>query len=131
LTNNEYCWGTGRRKTAVARIRVCAGRGSITINSKPLNEYFTEAKDRQAIQNVLEVTGTSNSVDILGRVNGGGSTGQAGAVVLGVARALVKMDEAHEHILRENHLLTRDGRAKERKKYGRRGARRSFQFSKR
>jgi len=126
-----YFWGTGRRKTSVARVRVKPGRGSIEINGRTVDEFFTEEKDRQAVRRTLEVTGAASKVDVLAKVHGGGITGQAGAMVLGIARALVKLDPDVEGVLREHQLLTRDGRAKERKKYGRRGARRGFQFSKR
>jgi len=131
LAGETYYWGTGRRKTAIARVRVKPGRGSIEINGRPLKEFFSEDKDRNAVQQPLNVTETTTKVDVLAKVQGGGYTGQAGAMVLGIARALVKLDPDLESVLREHQLLTRDGRARERKKYGRRGARRSFQFSKR
>jgi len=124
-----YYRGTGRRKTAVARVRLKPGRGSIDINGRSLNDFFTEEKDRRAVLHPLEVTETTNKVDVMAKVTGGGYTGQAGAVVLGIARALVKLDPDVEGVLRSHQLLTRDGRQKERKKYGRRGARRSVQFS--
>jgi small subunit ribosomal protein S9 len=107
------------------------GRGAIEINGRPFKDFFTEQKDRHAIEQTLAVTDTAGKVDVLAAVQGGGFTGQAGAVVLGIARALVKLDPDLEAPLRDHQMLTRDDRAKERKKYGRRGARRSFQFSKR
>ncbi|MCE9544817.1 MAG: 30S ribosomal protein S9 [Planctomycetia bacterium] len=123
--------GTGRRKTSVARVRIRAGSGKITLNSRPLEEYFPLVKDRNDVLVSLEKAGKRNEVDVIIRVNGGGSTGQAGACKLGIARALMIYDTETSPVLRENHLLTRDGRMKERKKYGLRGARRGTQFSKR
>jgi small subunit ribosomal protein S9 len=139
--------GTGRRKTAVARIFLTEGSGRITINGRSLADYFTEDKDRSAVVGPLEVTEMRNRLDVTSSVTGGGFTGQAGAVCQGVARALKQMfgltapagegadgDEATASMakrLRDSGFLTRDGRMKERKKYGRKGARKSFQFSKR
>jgi small subunit ribosomal protein S9 len=126
-----YLWGTGRRKTAVARVRIAAGNGKIEINGRTLNDFFTKEQDRKAIFGPLEVTNTGGKMDVLVNASGGGQTGQAGAIVLGLARALVKHDPAFEGALRNAAFLTRDSRMKERKKYGQRGARRRFQFSKR
>jgi small subunit ribosomal protein S9 len=122
--------GTGRRKTAVARVRIRAGEGKIEINGRPLEEFFNNEKQRQSALAPLVKTGARDRVDVWIRVVGGGITGQADACKLGIARALKKSGENLEK-LRENGLLTRDGRMKERKKYGLRGARRGTQFSKR
>lgn len=124
--------GTGRRKTAVARVRLKAGSGEFMINKKKkLNEYFTEQRDQQNVMSILEKTGTAGSLDIYVNANGGGFTGQTGAIMLGLGRALMNYDPSLEPTLRENGYLTRDSRQVERKKYGQPGARRRFQFSKR
>ena len=122
---------TGRRKTAVARIRMRAGSGEITINGRDLDAYFPSIKDRALITGALEQVGKRNDVKVLIAVDGGGLTGQAGACRLGIARALKVVDVELAEPLRQGGLLTRDGRMKERKKYGLRGARRGTQFSKR
>ncbi len=144
---NAYA-GTGRRKTAVARVRLYEGGGQIEINGRELEQYFTEDKDRNAVVGPLEVTEMRSRLDVTVSVQGGGITGQAGAVCQGVARALKTMfgpapapttaeadgetaENAMAKKLRDSGYLTRDGRMKERKKYGRKGARKSFQFSKR
>lgn len=127
----NYVWGTGRRKTSVARVRVAPGTGKITINDRELNDYFTSERDRKALFGPFEVSGTAGKMDLIARCTGGGSVGQAGAVILGIARALTKLDKTLEPSLRKANYLTRDPRMKERKKYGQRGARRKFQFSKR
>ena len=135
--------GTGRRKTSVARVRLSEGSGKLSINGRELNNYFTEEKDRAAVLGPLDLTEMRSRLDVFVRVEGGGFTGQAGAICQGVARALKGMfalpTEATEEEtvnsmakkLRDSGYLTRDGRMKERKKYGRKGARKSFQFSKR
>lgn len=123
--------GTGRRKTAVARVRLKAGDGKIEVNGKKAEDYFSLDRDRRAIVTPLEATQTLGKMDMSIRVDGGGHTGQAEAIILGVARALKKMDAAHETALRGTGFLTRDSRMVERKKYGQSGARRRFQFSKR
>ena len=142
----KHYLGTGRRKTSVARVRMFDGSGKITINGRPVEGYFTETKDRNAVMGPLKLTEMSAKVDVKILTQGGGFTGQGGAICQGMARALVKMfSEAAEREgqgeegpaggmvkkLRDSGYLTRDGRMKERKKYGRKGARRSFQFSKR
>lgn len=127
----QFVWGVGRRKSAVARVRVAVGTGKITINGRELNDFFTGERDRKGIFGPLEVTSTGGKLDIHARCTGGGPTGQAGAVVMGLARALLKYDATTEAALRSGGFLTRDSRMKERKKYGQRGARRRFQFSKR
>lgn len=126
-----YFWGTGRRKRAVARVRVRPGDGAIKINKRDLHEFFHIPKDRQAVLKALEVTGTRKKVDVFVNVHGGGTTGQAGAILLGIARALKLCNPDYEPLLRSQKLLHRDPRKVERKKYGQRGARRRFQFSKR
>jgi small subunit ribosomal protein S9 len=151
--------GTGRRKTAVARVRLSEGSGQVTINKKSVEQYFTETKDRQAVYGPLDLVEMRKRVDVRIKVHGGGYSGQAGAVCQGIARALKEMfnlppaaaapaptadGTAHAEggapedpivvmgkRLRDSGYLTRDGRMKERKKYGRKGARKSFQFSKR
>jgi small subunit ribosomal protein S9 len=126
-----WFWGTGRRKTAIARVRVRAGNGDIKMNEKPLDDYLTEDKDRKSVLAVLEKTGIKGKVDVTAGLVGGGFTGQAGAMVMGLARAVMAYDSTLEPILRENGFLTRDARKVERKKYGQAGARRRYQFSKR
>ena len=126
-----YIWGTGRRKTAVARVRVAAGSGKIEVNGRELNDYFTNEKDRKALFGPLEVTNTGGKIDIWVNATGGGLSSQTGAIVMGLGRALTKYDPTVEGNLRSAGFLTRDSRMKERKKYGQRGARRRFQFSKR
>ena len=146
--------GTGRRKTAVARVRLQPGNGRISINGRTLEDFFTEDKDRAAVVGPLDITEMRNRLEVIVRVEGGGITGQAGAISQGVARALKSMfgltttaappadgdgrqagaEEGVDNMakrLRDSGYLTRDGRMKERKKYGRKGARKSFQFSKR
>jgi small subunit ribosomal protein S9 len=126
-----YVWGVGRRKSACARVRIAPGSGKIEINGRTLNEYLTAERDRKAIFGPLEVTNTGGKMDIWVNAQGGGPTGQAGAIVMGLGRALAKYDNGLEGALRNGGFLTRDSRMKERKKYGQRGARRRFQFSKR
>ena len=127
----EYVWGTGRCKSSVARVRLARGGGKISINGHDLDAFFTEEKDRLRVRAPFSATKTLGMYDCIATVEGGGFTGQAGAVSLGIARALVKVDEALLPALREEGLLTRDSRMKERKKYGLHGARRGTQFSKR
>ena len=126
-----WFWGTGRRKTAIARVRVRAGNGDLKLNEKTLEDYLSEDRDRKAVLDVLEKTGVKGKVDVTAGLVGGGFTGQTGAVVMGLARALMAYDATLEPILRENGFLTRDARKVERKKYGQAGARRRYQFSKR
>jgi small subunit ribosomal protein S9 len=127
----NWWWGTGRRKTAVARVRIRPGDGKFIVNDREMAKFFTEERDRKNLITVLEKTGTNGKVDIQVSVNGGGFTGQAGAIILGLARAIRRYDQTLEPILREHNFLTRDSRKVERKKYGQAGARRRFQFSKR
>jgi small subunit ribosomal protein S9 len=123
--------GTGRRKTSVARVRIRPGTGQLTINERTLEDYFPIQQDRNAVVAPLEHAGVRNTVDVIIRVHGGGGTGQAGACMQGIARALMRYDSDLAEKLREKHFLTRDARMKERKKYGLHGARRGTQFSKR
>jgi small subunit ribosomal protein S9 len=123
--------GTGRRKTAVARVRIKDGDGKLTINERPLDEYFKTERDRQSILAPLKATESLGKVDVWVRVDGGGTTGQAGAIVLGIARALQARNHTLHTTLSAGGYLTRDSRMVERKKYGFKKARRSFQFSKR
>ncbi|HMB96228.1 MAG TPA: 30S ribosomal protein S9 [Tepidisphaeraceae bacterium] len=127
----SYTWGVGRRKSAVARVRIAPGSGKVQINGRTLNEYFTAERDRKSIFGPLEVTNTGGKVDLFVNATGGGPAGQTGAIVMGLGRALAKYDNSLEVALRNAGFLTRDSRMKERKKYGQRGARRKFQFSKR
>lgn len=123
--------GTGRRKTSVARVRIKDGSGEFTVNGKPFDEFFCVERDRKMVQEALNMTEMRDKVDVWVRVNGGGTTGQTGAVILGVARALQVKDPSLHGTLAAGGFLTRDDRMVERKKYGRRKARRSYQFSKR
>jgi small subunit ribosomal protein S9 len=127
----KFTWGVGRRKSAVARVRIAPGNGKITVNGRELNDYFTFERDRKAIFGPLEVTSTGGKMDVFVNATGGGPSGQAGAIIMGLGRALAKYDSTLEVPLRGSSFLTRDSRMKERKKYGQRGARRRFQFSKR
>lgn len=126
-----YWWGTGRRKRAIARVRIRPGKGKILINKRELENYFTQLRDKKAILSPLKAIEAEKAFDIFANVNGGGPSGQAGAVMLGIARALKSYDENYLVPLRDGDYLTRDSRIVERKKYGQRGARRRFQFSKR
>ncbi|MCG8480853.1 MAG: 30S ribosomal protein S9 [Spirochaetales bacterium] len=123
--------GTGRRKTAVARVYLRPGSGSVTINGRSVDEYFHRQENIIVAKQPLVITEKETDFDVLVKVSGGGESGQAGAIRHGVARALVKYDEGLTRTLRANGFLTRDPRMVERKKYGQRGARRKFQFSKR
>ncbi len=129
--DGHWWWGTGRRKTAVARVRLRPGDGKFMVNRRPYDKYFTEDRDHKDLLNVLEKTNTVGGLEIHVNVNGGGYTGQAGAIVLGLGRAIRRYDETLEPILRSNGFLSRDPRKVERKKYGQPGARKRFQFSKR
>ncbi|MCL2640506.1 MAG: 30S ribosomal protein S9 [Phycisphaerales bacterium] len=126
-----YFWGTGRRKKSVARVRITAGDGKFIVNDREVDDFFKETKDRHFVRTPLIAANIAGNLDILVNVNGGGYTGQAGALVQGLGRALALYDISLRPALKEAGSLTRDSRMKERKKYGRRGARRSFQFSKR
>ncbi|MHB1551148.1 MAG: 30S ribosomal protein S9 [Vulcanimicrobiaceae bacterium] len=123
--------GTGRRKRSIARVNVSLGEGAITINKRPIDEYFPRQTLQQIVRQPLEATGSTGRFNIDVKTEGGGIAGQAGAVRHGIARALVLMDESLREVLRRHGLLTRDPREKESKKYGRKRARKRFQFSKR
>ena len=131
VVNSSDILGTGRRKTSVARVRIRPGEGKIRINNREMEEYFLSTRQRNAVLAPLEQTGKRAQLDVVILVDGGGITGQADACKLGIARALKKSDEQLADGLRDSGMLTRDGRMKERKKYGLRGARRGTQFSKR
>ena len=124
-------WGTGRRKTSIARVRILPGEGKILINKREIDKYFTEDLDRRAVTAPLKLVDALGRYNVFINVKGGGHTGQAGAIRMGVARALLAADQRCEAQLRDSGFLTRDARRVERKKYGRRKARRRFQFSKR
>ena len=123
--------GTGRRKTATARVFVRDGSGKIVVNGKDVADYFATAEQVQVVRQPLMVTSSENKYDLLINVVGGGLNGQAGACLHGIARALTQVDQANYASLKANGYLTRDPRMVERKKYGQRGARRRFQFSQR
>ena len=131
VRRNGEILATGRRKTAVARVRLRPGSGTIKVNGRELGVYFPSIKDRVLVLGALEIVGRQSAVNVDITVDGGGPTGQAGACRLGIARALKSFDAELAEPLRQGGLLTRDGRMKERKKYGLRGARRGTQFSKR
>ncbi|MDD3807391.1 MAG: 30S ribosomal protein S9 [Candidatus Marinimicrobia bacterium] len=130
MLKNEYIT-VGRRKSAVARVRLRPGTGKIIINKRPLEEYFGRETYQMIVRQPLELIKIGNAYDIIANVRGGGSTGQAGAVRHGLSRALVLANPEARPILKSAGFLTRDARRVERKKYGLRGARRAFQFSKR
>ena len=129
--DGHWWWGTGRRKAAVARVRIRPGNGEFQVNKRKLTDFFSEIRDHQNILTVLDKTNTKGTVDVFVNTNGGGFTGQAGAIILGLGRALAKYDPSLESILRNNGYLSRDPRKVERKKPGQPGARKRFQFSKR
>lgn len=131
MTEKVQYLATGRRKEARARVRMLQGSGKIMVNDRPFNEYFTRESHRLVIMQPLELTKLPTQYDIFARVEGGGVSGQAGAMKLGIARALVKIQESLKSVLKKAKFLTRDARARERKKYGRKRARRRFQYTKR
>jgi len=122
---------TGKRKTAVARVQLKFGSGNVVVNGKTMDEYFTREVHRIIIKEAFEAGNVAERFDVVARIHGGGSSGQAGALRHGIARALEKMDPALRPPLKRKGLLTRDARKKERKKYGQKGARARYQFSKR
>ncbi|MBP7149450.1 MAG: 30S ribosomal protein S9 [Acidobacteria bacterium] len=124
-------YGTGRRKEAVARVFLRPGTGVVKVNARAFDDYFPQATLRMMIRRPLELTETADKLDVVATITGGGLTGQAGAMRLGIARALLEFDGATRPALKGEGLLTRDAREVERKKYGQRGARARFQFSKR
>ena len=130
MEQTEY-YGTGRRKTSVARVWLRPGDGTITVNSLGIESYLIRKTLRMIVVQPLEATNTTGRYNVIATVEGGGHTGQAGALRHGIARALLKSDETLKDALRRGGYLTRDARKKERKKYGQKGARARFQFSKR
>ena len=128
----EQYYGTGRRKSSVARVRLVPGNGNITVNGRTIDEYFGLDTLKLIVRQPLTITNTADKFDVLVNVQGGGFTGQAGAIRLGISRALLEVDtDAYRADLKAAGFLTRDSRMKERKKYGLKGARRAPQFSKR
>ena len=127
--SKEEIWGTGRRKSAVARVKLTKGSGVITINKQKLEDYFPQEELRNYLSQPIQVTGTEGQFDLLINVQGGGKVGQAG--VARIARAVLAFDEDSRSVLKQSGLLTRDARVKERQKPGQPGARKRFQFSKR
>jgi small subunit ribosomal protein S9 len=121
----------GRRKESVARVRLVPGTGNVTINGRPMDEYFGRETSKMILIEPLKLVDQLGKVDVLVTANGGGLSGQAGAIRHGISRALVRMNEEYRPVLKKAGFLTRDARAVERKKYGRPGARKRFQFSKR
>ena len=130
MANVQYC-GTGRRKKSVARVRLVPGTDAITINKRDIDDYFGLETLKVVVRQPLELTKTTDKFDVLINVQGGGFTGQAGAIRHGIARALLEVDEEYRAVLKAEGYLTRDPRMKERKKYGLKAARRAPQFSKR
>jgi len=128
-TDTSFVWGTGRRKTAVARVRLRRGTGRILVNGRDADEYFPTERTRTNIRGPLRAAKATNKFDILAKVTGGGVSAQADAMVLGIARALIKTDHELHQRLKDEGYLTRDAREVERKKCGRAGARAKFQFS--
>ena len=127
----QFTQTTGKRKTAIAQVRLRPGTGIITVNNKPMDEYFTRESQCILIKEPFEAANVQDRYDVIARCTGGGSSGQAGALRHGIARALEKVDAELRGLLKKRGLLTRDARKKERKKYGQKGARARFQFSKR
>lgn len=126
-----FVWGTGRRKTSVARVRIRPGTGQFLVNKRTVEDYFHRNNEQQEVYAPLKLTKAFGRYDVFCNVNGGGFTGQAGAIVMGLARALVTSEPELKELLKAKGYTTRDAREVERKKYGHRKARRSFQFSKR
>jgi len=131
MTTKTYFAATGRRKNSIARVRITQGTGTVTVNDRPFAAYFPRESNRLIIMQPLELAKLDTKIDVQINVNGGGLSGQAGAVKHGIARALVSMDEALKKDIKKAGFLTRDARMRERKKYGRKRARRRFQFTKR
>jgi len=131
MDEQAYVWGTGRRKCAIARVRLFPGDGKIIVNDKPYQEVFPRLLHRQLIEAPGRVTETIDRYDTIIKIRGGGLSGQATAIQHGIARALVKQNELFKSLLRQEGLLTRDSRVKERKKYGLKRARKAPQYTKR
>jgi small subunit ribosomal protein S9 len=124
-------WGSGKRKDAIARVRLVPGKGNVKVNEKSLEEYFTRQTHRVLVQQPLKLTDTSDKFDVIAKLEGGGVSGQAGALRHGIAMALLEADEGYRAKLKDFGLITRDSRMKERRKYGLKKARKRPQFSKR
>lgn len=131
MQNAGYFWGTGRRKCALARVRVRPGDGAVKVNERTVEDYFPRVSWQNSALRLLKTAGLEGKVDVFVRASGGGLTGQAGAVRLGIARALIKLNPDLRPVLKKEGLLTRDPRMVERKKFGQKGARGLRQFSKR
>ena len=131
LDNKERAYATGKRKNSIARVWLKRGSGEIKINGKPLDKYFSRPVLQMIVNQPLDVVKADNSYEIMASVKGGGLSGQAGAIIVGIPKALISHDEKLKKNLKKDKLTTRDSRVVERKKYGHRKARRSFQFSKR
>lgn len=131
MIHQLYYYGTGRRKTSVARVRLYPGTGSVVVNGRPMNEFFPRLALQSAATLPLRTTALADRFNVIAKIEGGGVSGQAGALSHGIARALVASDEALRPVLRRSGLLTRDPRAKERKKYGLKRARKAPQYTKR
>jgi small subunit ribosomal protein S9 len=130
MERSQY-YGTGKRKTSIARVWLSPGEGAITVNRLPIDDYFDRETSKMLVRRPFEVTGTIGAFDVTATVKGGGKTGQAGAIKHGISRALVEADAELRQPLKKAGLLTRDARKKERKKYGQPGARKRYQYSKR
>ena len=131
MAEDKYIWGTGRRKNALARVRICAGTGEIKINGREVEEYFPRLVWQTQVYQALKTAGVEGRIDVFVNASGGGLTGQAGAVKLGLARALIKLNPDYRPALKKEGMLTRDPRMVERKKFGQKGARGKRQYSKR
>jgi small subunit ribosomal protein S9 len=131
MTTTTGYTAVGRRKESVARVYLLPGKGDFVVNKRPYEKYFLRETDRIIVKQPLDVTNNAAKYDIIANISGGGLTGQAGALRLGISRALLSMDPSLKDLLRKQGYLTRDPRAKERKKYGQKGARKRFQWTKR
>ena len=131
MAEDKYIWGTGRRKNALARVRICTGTGEVKINGREVEEYFPRLVWQTQVYQAIKTAGVEGRVDVFVNASGGGLTGQAGAVKLGIARALIKLNPDFRSALKKEGLLTRDPRMVERKKFGQKGARGKRQYSKR
>jgi len=127
----QYYAGTGKRKTAIAQVRLMPGAGKVTVNGKDFQQVFLRDEHRRQIQAPFQATETAGKYDVTAKVTGGGLTGQAGAIRHGITRALLTIKDEFREVLKKAGLITRDSRVKERKKYGQKGARKRFQYSKR
>lgn len=131
MVEQAYVWGTGKRKCAIAQVKLFSGDGKVTVNGKPYQEVFTRLLHRQLIETPYQATETMGKYDAIVKIKGGGLSGQAAAIRHSIARALVKQNELFKPLLRQEGLLTRDARVKERKKYGLKRARKAPQYTKR